>query len=162
MPRPNPPHPLPGGGLHSLKAQTLIAVNRGPEATTLEPRLGSAPKTLAGNSESARLLAKTPNQSTLAYGRAERPVSGQPTYERSPYGLSAGQQLGNIPVYRPTSPTAGSHSVASSFAGHASGGSSPSFSASSAGSFHGGAVSAPSAPAAPSGGGAGAAGGHVK
>ncbi len=161
LPRPTNPigHPLPGGGLHPLKTQTLIAVDRGPEATTLTPRLGGTPKTLTGGEESARLLPKTASPEALAYSRSERPVSGQPTIERAPYGLTAGQQAGNIPVYRPTAPTVGSRPSAPSFASHPSSGSSSSFSTSSAGSFHGTAVSAP---AAPSGGGASAGGGHVK
>jgi hypothetical protein len=163
LPRPTSPigHPIPGGGLHPLKTQTLIAVDRGPEATTLTPHLGAAPKTLTGGEGSARLLPKTPNPTALAYNRSERPVSGQPTNERTAYGLSGGQQLGNVPVYRPTAPVARSGPAAPSYSGHASSGSSPSFSSgSSAGSFHG--SSAPSAPAAPSGGSPSAGGGHPK
>ena len=41
LPRPTPIHPLqPVNGPHPLKTQTLIAVDRGPEATTLTPRVG--------------------------------------------------------------------------------------------------------------------------
>ncbi len=163
LPRPTNPivHPLPGGGMRPLKASSLIAVDRGPEATTLTPRVGAAPKTLTGGETSAHLLPKTPNPTVLAFNGSERPVSGQPTSDRAPYGLSAVQQPGNIPVYRPTAPVVRSGSAAPSFSNRSSGGSSPSFSApSSAGSFHG--SSAPSAPAAPSGGGASSGGGHVK
>ena len=121
LPRPTTPigHPIPGGGMHPLKMQTLIAVDRGPEATTLTPRLGAAPKTLTGGEGSARLLPKTPNPTTPAYNRSERPVSGQPTNERTAYGLSGGQQLGNVPVYRPTAPVARSGPAAPSYSGHA-------------------------------------------
>jgi hypothetical protein len=161
LPRPTPIHTGPGEHYHPVVGRSLIAVNRGPEATTLAPHVGATPRTIAVDGGTARLLAKTPNSTALAFNRSERAVAGQPTYERAPYGLSAGQQLGNIPVYRPTAPVAGNRAVASSFASHASGGSSPSFSApSSAGSFH--SAPAPSAPAAPSGGGASASGGHVK
>ena len=163
LPRPTPTgHPVqPVGGPHPLKTQTLIAVDRGPEATTLTPRVGATPKTLMGGEASARMLPKTQNPTVLAYGRPERPASGQPTNEHAPYGLSGGQQPGNIPVYRPTAPVARSGSAAPAYSGHPSGGSSPSFSApSSAGSYHG--SSAPSAPSAPSGGSPSAGGGHPR
>ena len=163
LPRPTPTgHPVqPVGGPHPLKTQTLIAVDRGPEATTLTPRVGATPKTLMGGEASARMLPKTQNPTVLAYGRPERPASGQPTNEHAPYGLSGGQQPGNIPVYRPTAPVARSGSAAPAYSGHPSGGSSPSFSApSSAGSYHG--SSAPSAPTAPSGGSPSVGGGHPR
>jgi ferric-dicitrate binding protein FerR (iron transport regulator) len=167
LPRPNPiGHPVPGGGLHPAKAQTLIAVDRGPEATTLTPRLGAAPKTVDVGEGTAHLLPKTPNPTVLAYNRSERPVAGQPTYERAPYGLSGGQQLGNVPVYRPTAPIAGNRSAAPSFSSYGNGASASrstfSSAPSAAGSFHGSAPSAPSAPSTPSGGSSSAGGGHPK
>ncbi len=165
LPRPTPIHPVgPVNGAHSMKAQTLIAVDRGPEATTLMPRGGAAPKTIDVHEGTARLLPKTANPAVLAYNRPGLPTYGAPAYGHTPSGLSGGQQLGNIPVYRPTAPLAGSHPAASSFDSRYGGGSMSashsSFSAASpsAGSFHGS-----SAPSAPSGGGGSAGGGgHVK
>jgi hypothetical protein len=166
LPRPNPiGRPGSGGGLHPAKTQTLIAVDRGPEATTLAPRLGAAPKTVETGAGTARLLPKTLSSTALAYNRSERPVSGQPTYVRGPNGLNAGQQPGNVPVYRPSAPVTGNRAATSSFPSYNSGASASrsSFSSapSSSGSFH---SSAPSAPSVSSGGGssAGASGGHPR
>jgi hypothetical protein len=163
LPRPTPITPV--NGAHPLKTQTLIAVDRGPEATTLTPRVGVAPRTIAVDGGTARLLPKTTNSEALASNRPGLPTNGAPAYEHTPTGLSGGQQLGNVPVYRPTAPVAGNRPAAPSFSSYGSGGSasrsSYSSTSSSAGSFHG--SSAPSAPAAPSGGGASAGGGgHVK
>ncbi len=171
LPRPTSPivHPVPGSGFHPLKAQPLIAVNRGPEATTLTPRLTATPKTVDVGGGTAHLIPKTPNPTALAYNRVERPVAGQPIYERAPYGLSGGQQLGNVPVFRPTAPIGGNRPVTPSLPSYGGGasGSRSSFSSSaprstfssapsSGGSFH---SSGPSAPSAPSGGGTSPAGG---
>jgi hypothetical protein len=164
LPRPNPiGRPVAGGGLHPAKAQTLIAVDRGPEATTLTPHLGGAPRTVDIGAGTAHLLPKTPNSTALAYIRSDRPSAGQPTYARAPYGLSGGQQLGSVPVYRPMAPVAGNRPATPSFSSYSGGASAsrPTFSSapSSGGSFH---SSAPSAPSAPSGGGSSAGGGHPR
>jgi FecR protein len=161
LPRPTPVAPV--NGARPLKAQTLIAVDRGPEATTLMPRIGAAPKTIEVNGETARLLPKTSNPGVLAYNRPGSPTSEAPAYGHTPSGLGGGQQLGNMPVYRPTAPVAGNHPAAPSYSSYGSSGSAshssyPSAS-SSAGSFHG---SAPSAPSAPSGGSSSAGGGHPR
>jgi hypothetical protein len=162
---PRPASPIHGPvGTHPLKTQTLIAVDRGPEATTLTPRLGAAPKTIEIGQGTAHLLPKTINPE-LAYARPGLPGREQPTYSRAPYSPAAGQQLGNLPAYRPAAPTAGNRPAAPPFSSY-SGGSArstyspaPSSSASS-GSFHGG--SAPSAPSAPSGGSPASGGGHPR
>jgi hypothetical protein len=166
LPRPNPiGRPVAGGNWHPAKTQTLIAVNRGSEATTLTPHLGAVPKTVGIGAGTAHLLTKTQNPTALAYNRSVRPMAGQPTYAHGSSGLSGGQQLGNIPVYRPIAPIAGNRPAAPSFSsyGNPAPGSRSSFSSaaprssfssapSPAGSFHGSAPMAPSAPAAPSGG----------
>jgi ferric-dicitrate binding protein FerR (iron transport regulator) len=162
LPRPTSPIKNPGGGLHPLKTQTLIAVDRGPEATTLKPRLGAAPKTIAVEGGEARLLPKTASPTALAYGRPESPAPG-----RVQSGLNGGHELGNVPVYRPSAPSAGYRAAAPSGASHPSGGSTSasqsSFSAAppSAGGLNGASSSAGGFHGA-SGGGAGAGGGHVK
>jgi hypothetical protein len=163
LPRPNPiGRPGSGGGLRPIKEQALIAVDRGPEATTLKPRVGLAPRTVETGEGTARLLPKTANSTALAFNGSEHPVSGQPVYARTPYGLSGGQQLGNVPVYRPTNPVNANRPATSSFSSYSSGASRSSYSsaAPSSGSFHGG--SAPSAPAASSGGSSSAGGGHPR
>ncbi len=164
LPRPSSPIRKPVSNPHPLNVPRMIAVDRGPEATRLTPRLGAAPRTVNVGEGTARLLPKTPNPTALAYNRSEGPASIRPTYERAPNGLSAGQQFGNIPVYRPTAPVAGNRPAAPSFSSYGNAGSASrsSFSAASpsAGSFHGG--SAPSAPSAPSGGSPSVGGGHPK
>jgi hypothetical protein len=159
LPRPMPvAHPTPGGGFHPPVNRSLIAVDRGPEATTLTPHLGVMPRTIGNGGESARLLSKTPNPTVLASGRPGSPPSG-----RVENGFHGGEQIGSAPVYRPTSPSPVYRGAAPpSYGGHPSGGSisasHPSFSSSSAASSLGASHAssgggAPSSPAPSAGGG---------
>ena len=163
LPRPGPVpiHPVQSASAHPLQARALIPVNRGPEATTLLPRLNGAPKTLEVNEGTAHLLPKTANPQALAYVRPGTPGYGLAGPSRPVYGLSGAQPLGNAPVFRPTTPITGGRPAGSYYSG---GSSRSTFSppSSSAGSFHGGAPSAPAptapAPSAP----APSAGGHPR
>jgi hypothetical protein len=161
LPRPTSPIGTPVGGPHALKGQTLIAVDRGPEATTLAPRLSGAPKTVDLGEGTARLLPKTANPEVVAHNGPGSPNHEQPTYDRAPYASTAAQQLGNLPAYRPTAPTNGNRPATPSFSSYGSGSAArSSYSSappSSAGSFH-----SSSAPSAPSGGSSSAGGGHTK
>ncbi len=162
LPRPGVgPHPLPTGN-HLAAKQTLIAVDRGPEATTLTPRVGFAPHIIATEGGTARLMPKTPSAGTNV---ASRPGSSNATTARQ--GYNGSQIFGSAPVYRSTSQNAGYRpgSSASSYSsprysggGQASAyhGSSAPSSSSAASSSHASAGGGGS----PSGGGGG--GGHVK
>ena len=147
LPRPGPVpiHPVQTASVHPLQARALIPVNRGPEATTLTPHLGEAPRTIEVTEGTAHLLPKTSNPQTLASGRPGMPTNGSPGYGRPTYGLSGAQPLGNTPVFRPTTPVAGSRPAQGNYGGAPASRSSFAPAPSSGASFHG---SAPSAPAA--------------
>jgi len=170
LPRPNPVHPVqPVNGPHPLKSQALITVNRGPEASTLLPRPQGAPKTIPVNEGTARLMPKSPTSQALTYNRPGMPTYGSPAPGRTASGFTGGQQVGNVPVFRPTAPVVGNRPAVPSFDSHYGGSASrssfssapPSASRSSfssaapsSGGFHGSAPSAaPSAPAPSAGGG---------
>ncbi len=101
IPRPSPVHPAPSGGVRPVAKEALIKVDRGPEATTLTPRLGAAPKTIEINGAPAHLLAKTPNTGNTLLARA----GSSATVVRS--GYEGSQTVGNVPVYRSTAPSTG-------------------------------------------------------
>lgn len=169
LPRPGVgTHPVPGGPRLSAR-QTLIAVDRGPEATTLAPRSEMAPRVIATAGGSARLLPKSPSPTSTLVGRSA-PIGNGPVRA----GYQPGEAFRGVPVYRPAPtqnlyrPSAGNNAsnnvyrpAPSSFAPRPSGGggqssaprsAAPSSSAASSGGGH-----ASSGGGAPSGGG----GGHV-
>ena len=154
---PRPPvgtHPVPVG-THIAPKQTLIAVDRGPEATTLTPRVGSAPRIIATEGGPARMLPKTSNPGINVAGR---PAPSNTTTPRP--GYYGSQAFGSAPVYRPTAPNAGYHpgAPAPSYASHPTGGSQTS-------AYHGSSAPSSSAPSSHASGGGGApagGGGHVK
>jgi len=157
-------HPLQTGGSgHQPVSHSLIAVDRGPEATTLTPRLGAAPRTVAIEGGTAHLLSKTANpnvSSTLA-----RPTNPGSTYSgHLESGFDGGRQLGNVPVYRPAAPASAYHATVPTYASHASssmGASSPHMSAPSAGaSSMSSSAGHASSGGGSSGGGASGGGGH--
>jgi hypothetical protein len=170
IPRPhpvNPVHPIRPGSPNPFRPG-LIAVNRGPEATTLTPRAEPLPRTIDTGQGTAHLLAKTPSSTVTATNRPTQPGGkgdpvAVPVYARPTSGFSnVHQQAGNMPAFRPTGPAASNLPATSSFNSRLSSGtmSAPShagFSASapSAGSagggFHGGGMSAPSGGGASSG-----------
>jgi hypothetical protein len=155
-------HPTPGGGFHPPTNHSLIAVDRGPEATTLAPRVGAAPKTIGNGGESARLLSKIPNPTVLASGRPGSPSSG-----RVENGFHSGEPIGSAPVYRPTAPSPVYRGAAPpSYGGHPSAGSisasHPSFSSSSSASSAAAASHASSGGGAPSSPAPSAGGGHPR
>jgi ferric-dicitrate binding protein FerR (iron transport regulator) len=146
---------------------TLIRVDRGPAATDIAAHPVSAPKTVAINGGTARLIPKT---SAPGISFVSRPTGGNVGLGRSGSESVNSPQLGSVPVYRPAAPTTiGSrqgyappsyspHSSMSnggmmSSSGHMS---APSASSASVGHAGGGGGGMP----APSGGGGG--GGHVK
>jgi hypothetical protein len=163
VPHPNPVRPVSGG---LVAHQRLIAVNRGHEATTLEPRSVAPPKTTQLNGAPASLMPKTGNP---GYTPVSRVGSTLVPVTRTSNGIGGSTGIGSVPVYRPTAPSSpgtGNRASAptSSFGGH-SGGSAPTPSHSS---YGGGApsMSGGSHASAPSGGsmggGGGGGGGHVK
>src|SRR5271163_3911251 len=160
LPNPQPVrHPASGGSLHPAVSHSLIAVDRGPEATTLTPRVGAAPRTVAIGHETAQLLSKTANPTVATVARPAYPGSTYSSHIQS--GFGEGRQLGSVPVFRPSTPASAYHSSASSFAGSPpSGGESGHFSAPSAGSSSMSSTSSmSSAGHASSGGGGGMSGG---
>jgi ferric-dicitrate binding protein FerR (iron transport regulator) len=95
LPRPNPIGHPGGPILHS----TLIAVNRGPEATTLTPRTGISARSTMVNS-GLRVLPKTQNPGLPgSFGRPNPPNGGVRVQ-----GFNGTAQPGNMPVYRPSTP----------------------------------------------------------
>ncbi|AXC14239.1 hypothetical protein ACPOL_4977 [Acidisarcina polymorpha] len=161
LPRPvqSPFHPLHPGAPRSAVSHPLLAIDRGREATTLEPRPG-APKAVTVDGHVAQLMPKSGVPASSFVNRS----GAMPITARNGFGGSGGQ-FGSVPVYRPPSGSSGyragspatfaSHPV-SSGPGAASGGH---FSAPSS---SGAMSSAPHASAGPSMGGGGGGGGHVK
>ncbi len=120
IPRPVSPvqHlPLQANSMHQPVAHRIIAVDRGPEATTLTPRVEAAPKTLALNGEPARLMPKTVN-STLA--TFNRPGQTYPGASFQP-GVNETRPASSVPVYRPMTPSYAYHPVAPSYGSRSTG-----------------------------------------
>ena len=146
-------HPIPGGTRTGAK-QTLIAVDRGPEATALTPRMGSAPRTIATEAGTAHLLPKAANPSNTV---ASRSASSNAVTTRQ--GYDGSQAFGSAPVYRSTSQNTGYRP------GPSSSSSAPRYSAGSqASAYHGpsSSTSSASSPHASGGGAPAGGGGHVK
>jgi len=151
LPHPNPVGPVVGGYPRLPLRNRLIAVDRGPEATTLTPRVGAAPRVIGVGGQTARLLPKTVNP-VVAEGRP-----GAPSSERVRTGYVGAPPIGNVPAYRPVAPSGAYRAPAPSYPGRASAGSSQG--SSSAGRSSYSATAPPAASHASSGGSSG--GGHV-
>jgi len=164
LPRPGVgTHPVPVG-THLAAKQTLIAVDRGPEATTLTPRVGSAPRVIATEGGTARLLPKTANPGINVASRigSSNAITARQAYDGS-------RSLGPAPVYRSPSQTAGyrpgASAPSSSPSRYSGAGQASSYHGSSGSSGSSAASSSASASHGSSGGGApsgGGGGGHVK
>jgi hypothetical protein len=105
------PRPGRGGPVHGPirgpgPGRTLIAVNRGQEATLITPKPGIAPKTVAINGQPARLLPKTSAPGNSFAGRpTSTAIAARPGFGSA--GDFGARTAGNMPVYRPTSPAGG-------------------------------------------------------
>jgi hypothetical protein len=105
VPRPPINHRWQPIGIH--QGNHLIAVDRGPAATTLTPPIGpAAPRTVAIGNQPAQLLPKTPNSNVSAFRPGAGSVNGRSPYGSPTYGLTGVQQQpGSVPTYHPTAPT---------------------------------------------------------
>ena len=155
LPRPSlaPLHSLQNTG--RAAGHNLIAVDRGPEATTLTPHPGGAPKMLGGGGESAHLLAKTGSPAASTFVRNTSPVTGH----LEPGAFPVERSMSGLPAYRPIAPSVPSRATQSSFASRAGTGpiSAPHMSAPM-----GASMPSSVAHSAPSGGASAGGGGHVK
>jgi len=161
LPRPANPvlHPLQGANaVHQPIAHPIIAVDRGPEATTLTLRVDAAPKTLAISGEPAHLMPKTVNSTLATFNGPGQTYAGAGNLRpgSSQSGVYETRPASSVPVYRPTAPSYAYHPVAPSYNSRTAGESlsAPHYSAPPAPVY--------SAPSHASSGGTSSSGGHSK